>query len=37
MLEKLRVKLARFILGRHCTCYQCGYHKLTDHSKKKKS
>lgn len=35
MIKQLRIKLARWVLGTHCTCYQCGYHKLTDYSKQK--
>ena len=30
MIQKLRVKLARWILGKHCPCYQMGYHSLVD-------
>jgi hypothetical protein len=30
MMQKLRVKLARWILGKHCPCYQMGYHSLVD-------
>lgn len=28
MIQRLRIKLARWILGNHCPCYQMGYHKL---------
>jgi len=27
---KLRIKLARWILGQHCLCYQMGYHTMVD-------
>ena len=30
MIQKLRIKLARFILGKHCPCYQMGYHTMVD-------
>ena len=30
MIQQLRVKLARWILGRHCACYQMGYHSMVD-------
>jgi hypothetical protein len=30
MIAKLRIKLARWILGRHCPCYQMGYHSMVD-------
>jgi hypothetical protein len=30
MMQKLRVKLARLILGKHCPCYQMGYHTMVD-------
>lgn len=30
MMQKLRVKLARWILGKHCPCYQMGYHPMVD-------
>jgi hypothetical protein len=30
MIKKLRIKLARWILGRHCPCYQMGYHNMID-------
>ena len=30
MVQKLRIKLARWILGKHCPCYQMGYHNLVD-------
>jgi hypothetical protein len=30
MIQKLRVKLARWILGKHCPCYQMGYHSMVD-------
>ncbi len=33
MVEKIRIKLIRKLLGNHCPCYQMGYHKLTDHTK----
>jgi|LauGreDrversion4_2_1035121.scaffolds.fasta_scaffold624129_2 hypothetical protein len=29
---KLRIALARWILGKHCTCYKLGYHKLNDYN-----
>jgi hypothetical protein len=34
MIKKLRIKLAIWILGQHCPCYQMGYHKLVDYSKR---
>jgi hypothetical protein len=30
MIQKLRIKLARWILGKHCPCYQMGYHSMVD-------
>jgi hypothetical protein len=30
MIQKLRIKLARWILGKHCPCYQMGYHNMVD-------
>ena len=30
MIQMFRVKLARWILGKHCPCYQMGYHTLVD-------
>jgi len=30
MLQKMRIKLARWILGKHCSCYQMGYHNMVD-------
>jgi hypothetical protein len=33
---RLRVALARWILGKHCTCYQTGYHRLCDYTKLRK-
>jgi hypothetical protein len=30
MMQKLRVRLARWILGKHCPCYQMGYHPMVD-------
>ena len=31
---KLRLALARWILGRHCACYNMGYHPLCDFTKR---
>ena len=30
MIQTLRIKLARWILGNHCACYRMGYHNLCD-------
>jgi hypothetical protein len=30
MIQKLRICLARWILGEHCPCYRMGYHNLVD-------
>jgi hypothetical protein len=30
MMQKIRIKLARWILGKHCPCYQMGYHSMVD-------
>jgi hypothetical protein len=30
MVQKLRIKLARWILGKHCACYQMGHHNMVD-------
>ena len=30
MIQKIRIKLARWILGKHCACYQMGYHTMVD-------
>jgi hypothetical protein len=34
MIQEMRVKLARWILGKHCPCYQMGYHNLVDFQQK---
>jgi hypothetical protein len=33
MVQTLRIKLVRILLGKHCPCYQMGYHKLKDYTK----
>ena len=30
MIEQLRIRLARWILGEHCACYRMGYHNMVD-------
>ena len=30
MIQILRIRLARWILGKHCPCYQMGYHNMID-------
>jgi hypothetical protein len=30
MIQRLRMRLARWILGRHCPCYQMGHHVMVD-------
>jgi hypothetical protein len=30
MIQKLRIKLARWILGKHCPCYKMGHHNMVD-------
>jgi hypothetical protein len=30
MIQRLRIRLARWILGKHCPCYQMGYHTMVD-------
>jgi hypothetical protein len=30
MIEKLRIRLAKWILGNHCACYRMGYHIMVD-------
>jgi hypothetical protein len=30
MIQKLRIRLARWILGNHCACYRMGYHTMVD-------
>jgi len=30
MIQRLRIKLARWILGNYCPCYQVGYHTMVD-------
>jgi hypothetical protein len=30
MIQKLRIRLARWILGNHCACYRMGYHNLVN-------
>lgn len=30
MLTAFRIKLARWILGKHCACYQMGHHPMVD-------
>ncbi len=34
-MTRLRIALARWILGRHCACYKMGYHTLCDFTKQK--
>ena len=34
MIQQLRIKLARWILGRHCACYRMGYHNLCDYKQR---
>ena len=29
-MKALRLKLARWILGKHCPCYQMGHHSMVD-------
>lgn len=31
MTKRLRVWLARKILGNHCSCYKMGYHNMIDY------
>jgi hypothetical protein len=33
LVEKIRIKLIRMLLGNHCPCYRMGYHKLKDYNK----
>jgi len=30
MIQQLRIRLARWILGAHCPCYRMGYHNMVD-------
>jgi hypothetical protein len=30
MIQNLRIRLARWILGTHCACYRMGYHDMVD-------
>jgi hypothetical protein len=30
MIKKLRIQLARWILGNYCPCYQMGHHRMVD-------
>ena len=30
MIQCLRMRLARWILGKHCPCYQMGHHSMVD-------
>ena len=30
MIKKIRIRLARWILGQHCPCYVMGYHSMVD-------
>jgi hypothetical protein len=30
MIKAIRIKLARWILGEYCPCYQMGYHSMVD-------
>jgi hypothetical protein len=34
MIKRLRVRLARWILGHHCACYRMGYHTLCDYNQR---
>ena len=36
IVRSFRLKLARWILGKHCVCYQTGYHKLCDFTQRVK-
>ena len=33
MLQNIRFRLARWMLGKHCNCYQMGYHPLVNYTK----
>jgi hypothetical protein len=33
-MKRLRMALARWILGQHCACYNMGYHKMCDYTKR---
>jgi hypothetical protein len=30
MIQQIRIKIARWILGKHCPCYQMGHHSMVD-------
>jgi hypothetical protein len=30
MIQQLRIRLVRWILGDHCACYRMGYHSMVD-------
>ena len=34
MIQRLRIRLARWILGKHCPCYQMGYHTMVDYQQR---
>lgn len=36
MIEQLRIRLARWILGKHCPCYRMGYHNMVDFTQRSK-
>lgn len=33
-MKALRIKLARWILGNYCPCYQMGHHAMVDFQKR---
>ena len=34
MIQRLRIRLARWVLGRHCACYRMGYHNFCDYQQR---
>lgn len=36
MIQKLRIRLARWLLGQHCECYRMGYHHMVDRTQRSK-
>jgi len=34
-MMRIRIAIARWLLGHHCACYKMGYHPLCDFSKRK--
>jgi hypothetical protein len=34
MIQQIKIKIARWLLGKHCPCYRMGYHHMTDYKQR---